>query len=243
MVLTSTVKWTIIISIGILLKVIAYFIYRWRLRKAKTKIQEANRIADLQAQAFLNQMKPHFIFNAINPLQSYILKDKKEEALEYLSKLVNFLRELLRQTNTPYMSISQKIIFLDTYIQIQQERFGFTYKIDVDSTVDRTLKLPVFILQPLVENAIEHGIANILHNGWVCITISQDNAKKAIVAIIENNGSSLPDNDFFKEDHALSIISQKLSVLKQEYGTGSLYFQKNEARQSISVTIELPIIH
>ncbi len=204
----------------------------------------AAQLMHLHEMVFLNQMKPHFIFNAINPLQSYILKDKKEEALDYLNKLVKLLREVLRKTDTPYMPLAQKINFLETYIQIQQARFGnnFTYAIKVSANVDTSIKIPAFLLQPLVENAIEHGIQNLTKGGYLNLSIFYTNDKKAICAVVENNGGTLPNGNFIKEQHALQIIINKIKLLKNQKGVGSIEFANDELNNKVSIKIELPII-
>lgn len=217
-------------------------IYKRRVSKIQENYSVKTRIIELQAQALFAQMKPHFIFNALNPLQSFILKNKKEEALNYLERFAKLTRNLLNQSRDTYTTIKQELDFLKQYIDISQTRFSnnFNCNIHLDNNINTNWKIPTMLIQPLVENAIEHGIKQ-KADGNIAVSMSSDLALKAITVKIEDNGAGLQvNNHIWKPNHALTIIKERMQILKNETGIGSFAIQ-SEPNAGFSVTLTIPI--
>jgi hypothetical protein len=126
--------------------------------------QEALRTAELARaysaarMALLSaQLQPHFLFNSLNALTE-LIEENPRQASTMVVRLGNFLRHVLESSHTPWVTVAAEIQGLETYLDIQRVRFADAVSIDIDTSADALeLSVPSLILQPLVENAIEHG--------------------------------------------------------------------------------------
>jgi hypothetical protein len=150
-----------------------YSIYRQRkLRQEKEKVV-------LQQQLLRTQMEPHFIFNTLAVLQSFIRMNKTEAAINYIGQFSRLLRSTLELSREQTVSLSDEVDMLENYLSLQQVRYeqGFEYRIDMPANLNaENLMLPPMLIQPFVENAIMHGIATDEEKGFVHIGFAlQDN--------------------------------------------------------------------
>ncbi len=149
----------------------------------------------LKLKALRAQMNPHFIFNAMNTIQHYINNNDKQQANRYLSTFSDLMRINLEQSKSDKVSLSELIKALQLYIDLEQSRLNnqFTYHIEVDETIDADFTyLPPLLLQPYVENAISHGLKNLVNdpefdrNGQLIIKFSLEEGY--IICTIQDNG-------------------------------------------------------
>jgi tetratricopeptide (TPR) repeat protein len=135
------------------------------------------------------QMNPHFIFNALNSIQSFIIEKETKLADEYLIKFSQLLRSIIEQTQKSYITAKEEIETLMLYIEMEQLRFSnkFSYEFRLSEEINlQELMLPPLIFQPFVENAIVHGISNKTGNGKIIITMQLD--QEFIKCSIEDDG-------------------------------------------------------
>jgi len=145
----------IIFSI-LLLSLILLFYYQY-------KLKSENRILNIQQKLLRSQMNPHFIFNSLIAIQNYILKNRKFEASDYLAQFATLMRAILEGSRDDFILLSRDIELLKYYVSLQQLRFenSFEFNLELDENINTDeLKIPPMILQPFVENAIEHGLRN-----------------------------------------------------------------------------------
>lgn len=221
-------------------------LYQRRLALIEQKFKTRNRITELESKALFAQMKPHFIFNALNPLQGFILKNKKEHALDYLEKFAGLTRELLNQSRDRYSTIEREIAFIEHYLFIACTRFAesFTYNITIAPEVDKNLILPTMLMQPLVENSVEHGVMMLgAGKGVIQIDIGYPKDKDQLIIRIADNGPGFPLAELKKENHALTIIKERLALLRAETGVGDIFLLRNHELQQTEVTLLLPLIN
>ncbi len=156
-------------------------------REAEVLRLQANQ---LQLKALRAQMNPHFMYNALNAIQDYITSDEMENASKYLAKFSNLMRRSLEYSELESIVLEKEIEFIDEYLSINEKlRFQdkFTYKIQVDDEIEEDLFcVPTMIIQPYVENAIEHGLRSI-NNGFVYIEFSLLD-DDTILCVIQDNG-------------------------------------------------------
>ena len=229
---------------GVLLSLfLSWLIYARRLKVIRRKIENRSRLAELNSQALFAQMKPHFIFNALNPLQSFILKNNKERALDYLEKFAALTRELLNQSRDKYSTLEGELRFIKNYVFITQTRFAdnFTFDIKMGDDSDLDLLIPTMLLQPLVENAVDHGV-KLMPHGTGMILIRIRHTIDALHILIADNGPGFSSPPFSKKNHALSIIMERLSLIKNELGTGDITICRNDETDTTEVSLKLPII-
>ncbi len=116
------------------------------------------------------QLQPHFLFNSLNSISS-LLRKRPEEAREMVIQLSDFLRKTIRKDEQKWISVSEELAYLDLFVSIEKVRFGHRLKIDFDVKDDPKLcSMPQLLVQPLLENAIKHGLYGVL--GEVVIALS-----------------------------------------------------------------------
>ena len=132
--------------------------------RSQQEIAFQQQIAKLEAHSLRAQMNPHFIFNALNGVQSVMMLQGEQMANRYLGVFSKLLRFTIEMTNSQMISLEDELGYLNSYVELQNMRLenGIDFMIDVDSTVDVTqCFLPTMVLQPLVENAIIHGVSSL----------------------------------------------------------------------------------
>ncbi|MEO6904278.1 MAG: two-component regulator propeller domain-containing protein [Bacteroidia bacterium] len=153
------------ISIELLLFIIIlYFLMRfWKFKIEKKQLEKfkmEQKISEFKMTALRSQMNPHFIFNAINSIQHYILKQDTFKSYNYLSKFSLLIRNILDNSQEEYISISQEINTLKLYIELEQMRFTqpFDFILDMDKELPLDAYIPTMLIQPFIENSIWHGL-------------------------------------------------------------------------------------
>ena len=152
-----------------------------------------HQLITLEQKALQSMMNPHFVFNALSSIQSYLLMNKTREAGVYLTQFARLIRQNLSAINSPMISLDEEIDRLRNYLDLEQLRMsdGFDYTIELDeSVVDEEVTIPSMIIQPFAENAIVHGISPLDQKGTIRILLSM-HSEKALMIIIEDNGVGL----------------------------------------------------
>jgi len=203
-----------------------YIFIRIRTSQIKLRQEEKSRLiirnSELQLRSLQNQMNPHFIFNALNAIQYFILCNDTEGSLKYLGELAKIIRSNLENASEEYISLSQEIEFLKKYVSIELMRFTDNLDIEINNhTKDPNIQIPPMLIQPLIENSIKHGIRNLKRKGIIRVDfyLTPDYLK----VLVEDNGDGrLPDHNQNEQKHSglgLKIISQRLDLLNEKYKT------------------------
>lgn len=148
--------WFKVLIATILSGILFYVIYEWATRQ---KLKQAKLKSEIEA--LRAQINPHFIFNALNSIQSFIYLENKGEANEYLSKFARLMRLILENSREEIITIQQEMVFLNIYLEMEMLRFkgNITYTVIADKNCAENLyKIPSMLIQPLVENSLKHGI-------------------------------------------------------------------------------------
>ncbi len=156
-------------------------------------------------------MNPHFIYNSLNSVQSYILKNDKIKSSEYLSKFSNLMRKVLDNSQNTFITLKEEFEALNLYIEMELIRFrnSFNYTLNIQDDINlNKFDIPPLILQPFVENAIHHGLRN--KEGEKILKIDVVKKDKSVCIQIEDNGIGRKE--------ALKIKQSKLNKYKS-YGT------------------------
>ncbi len=163
-------------------------------QRRKTRQEQANQTKlQLEFKAIYAQLNPHFVFNALSSIQGLINKQDIKGANSYLSDFARLLRESLKHSQKDELSLHEEIQTLDTYLKLEQLRFGFQYTIHVDPTINvYETNVPVLLLQPLVENAVKHGVASLQEKGVIHVTIGR--STHTLIVSITDNGQGFTDD-------------------------------------------------
>ncbi len=171
--------------------VIAFFIHKTS--EAKKKRSEASlkqKIAEVQMQVLRAQMNPHFIFNSLNSIENFMMQNEKWLASEYLNKFTRLIRSILDSSLNELIPVAKDMESLQLYIDLQQLRFNnkFTYRTCIAPPIlTGDYKVPSLIIQPFVENAIEHGIAHSEKKDSF-VAVSAELQEGFLLYTIEDNG-------------------------------------------------------
>jgi hypothetical protein len=185
--------WFLLICLTTII-IVVYFINRRLIAGIKRKEAEKTHInkliADSRLSALQAQMNPHFIFNAINSIQNYILKSKEEEAYDYLTKFSKLIRLVLQNSRQKLLSLHEELETIRLYIELEQLRFqDFEFELTIgDSVEEYEVMIPAMLIQPYLENAIWHGLMPLKKNkkGKIKLDIAIKN--KLLRIIVEDNG-------------------------------------------------------
>lgn len=196
-------------------------------RKTEYQLMENNRkIAETKLLALRLQMNPHFIFNSFTAINNFILNNNPEHASRLLTKFSRFMRQVLDNSKTEWISLRDELKALQIYIELEQLRFEnkFEIEINVSSEVDQDLvHVPPLIIQPYVENAIWHGllhkkegIALLAINCWkqndmLYLQIEDNGIGRVAAAKINKNGLDQ------HKSHGLKVTEERLQILNQVY--------------------------
>lgn len=159
-------------------------------RKAVNKNNDRrNQRRELELKSIYSQINPHFIFNSLSTAQYFVKKNMNKEAYEHINQFSDLLRAYIKSSRNKYISITEEIENLHNYLQLQLTRFEekFDYHIKIDESVNpNVVKIPSLLLQPIVENALNHGIFHSEKKGLLNISFTID--KNVLVCVVDDNG-------------------------------------------------------
>lgn len=231
-----------IVAAIILLLVVIVFFYRQSVIK--------NQLNTIEIEQRLNRarMNPHFFFNALASLQNLSLSDAKKDLVPgFISKFSKIMRQSLESTFNELDTVENEISFLTDYLELQklrsENRFNYEFELD-DAIETNELLIPGMILQPFIENSIEHGFKNISHEGF--INIRFDIKDKSLQITITDNGQGIKDNEKHKTypSRATQIIKDRLFLLNKTYKSNANFVLTTlDSDKGIKVEINLPVIY
>ena len=189
--------------------------------KANKKSALERKFAQLELQALQAQMNPHFVFNSLNSIQNFILREDKVEASNYLSKFASLMRLFLESSRNKYINLKDELDLLKLYVDLERLRFQnkFDYNCEIESDVPTDVDIPSMLLQPFLENAINHGLANKKGKGKLNMKLSQ--VDNNIVCTIKDDGIGREKaQQLIKKrlnghrSHGMKMINDRLAVLR-----------------------------
>jgi hypothetical protein len=215
-------KWFIpVLIILISIIVSSLIIYRVNIlrRKAMAKLKLNEDLTFAEQQSLQSMMNPHFIFNAINSVQQYIIDNDKKEANRYLTQFARLIRSNLESSKSKYITLEDELERLSLYLQFEKVRFGdkLNYHIDIPTELPiDNIKIPSMIIQPFVENAIWHGIIPKKALGTVQIFIDVKGDNLIIEVVDDGVGMKKTlekSNPVKKSSLGMAITQRRLELL------------------------------
>lgn len=255
-------EWLFIISGCIILFGLIWFIFKQREKSIKQKASEQQQkiilekdLIELEHKALRLQMNPHFIFNALNSIQSQIGTDNEQNARYYLAKFSKLMRQILDNSRNSLITLQDEISMLENYLLVEKfcnnNSFDYAIHVQDDLEVDY-IKIPPMILQPFVENAIKHGMKYLVNKtGFIEVSFTvQDNM---LLCSVSDNGIgrkkaeelNKKSSDDFHKSTALAVTQERLNLLHQQKNEShihiiDLYDESGEALGT-KVDVEIPI--
>lgn len=252
-------RWWFLLSIGILLVLIIYALWRYRLQQRNEKesmtIEYTKELAEVEMKALRAQINPHFLFNSLNSINNFILKNDNVNARKYLVKFSQLVRNILNNSTAPYVSLKEELDTISLYIQIESMRFDnqFNYYVRLDEELNASqINIPSLLLQPYIENAIWHGL---LHKeGRKNIEIRITRKSPDLISIeIEDNGIGRKSAEFLtskesrRKSYGMQLGENRLKLMNSENQSRGdvevidLYDENGKGRGTL-IAITLPII-
>lgn len=196
-------------------------IYRYIILQQEKRKRMESEISRFEQEALANQMNPHFLFNALNTIQRYILDNDKLSSSRYLSKFSNLMRQTLNHSQMTRVSLKKEIELLKLYIEMESARFKgrFTFEVNCAPEIDQDkTEIPVFFIQPLVENAIKHGLMNSQESGVLIVDFKKNNLD--LICTVHDNGigriaAGRLSSSLDKKSVGLQIIQKRISLINR----------------------------
>jgi len=189
-----------------------------RRRRMKNEME----LSKAKTRLLRTQMSPHFLFNSLMSIQTFLIEGNVKGASKYLTLFARLMRLLLTYSRESYISLEQEIEFIEYYLQTEKLRFGdkLNYTIEVDPDVNKgAVFIPPLMIQPALENAIIHGIMPCKKKGILKIRFNFSEEK--LVAIIEDNGigykSTKKISAFNKRSFSTGIIKERIQLIEKQF--------------------------
>jgi tetratricopeptide (TPR) repeat protein len=203
-----------------LIMVIGYLLMQFQ------KLRIKHKMIELKQKNLNQQMNPHFVYNCLNSIQSYIFQNDTDRSVAYLAKFAKLMRKILESSQNEYMSIHDETELLILYLELESMRFKgkFDYAIRVDEKIDPyDYKIPTLLVQPFVENSLWHGIRNKPGKGHIDIEFKLE--KDLLFCSIEDNGigrsrAATIGREFHSNHKSLGthITQDRMKLLRVLYG-------------------------
>lgn len=227
----------IVLAVFIVALISRHFVKRSQFKKNQ-KIFEDKRLSELQLKALRSQMNPHFVFNSLSAIQYYIGENNFETSELYLVKFSKLIRQFFELSKENEISLATEVSLLQNYLEIEKLRFKekLNFIIDVDPKLDiKHTKIPTMLLQPIVENAVNHGVFNKLENGLVTLNFIFIDAETFKVEVIDDGvGFVITSSRPSKNIKSSNVLNDRLHFLNYtqkweiDYSIEELYPNKDD---------------
>lgn len=228
------------------------FLFYNRNQLKKTLTLQKN-LAEYEQKALHLQMNPHFVFNCLGSISSFIVQNGNDSAIKYLSKFSKLMRLTLEYSKEALIPVDKEIEGLQNYLELEQLRFNkaFDFSITKDKNIEDDVALPPLLIQPFVENAIIHGLIPKKEFGWVSVDFSLTD--KNLICTITDNGIGLSKSKEIKENSvqvhksmALDIIKKRLEMMGDSTSKSTTFtieeIIENGEIKGTKVVLKLPIL-
>lgn len=249
--LKNNLKTYIIIGfVGLILLSGIILFFKWN----QNLIQQRQREAEMNQTLLRTQMNPHFVFNAMSVIQSYIYDNDTKNSTKFLVNFSKLMRLILENSSKEFipMTIEQEI--LDKYLNVQKLRFEDRFNFDIftdEELTEEKVMIPPMITQPFIENAIEHGQLHLREDGFINVSFKKVSGQLMEIKVTDNGigRKKASESSRKSETHksmAIGITKDRIASLNKKYKTeGRLIFEDfdKENETGTVVTITIPYLH
>ncbi len=234
----SGTLFSLVLYAGIL---VVSYVLDSRARLAEQQMQTARlneQLSIAQLDALRKQIEPHFLFNTLNAISGLVRAGRDEDAVTMIAGLSDFLRHTLEGSSRQQVALAEELQFIEMYLSIQKVRFADRLQLDFDVPLDLyQAQVPTLILQPIVENAVKHGIAERAQGGTIRIGASRDGDK--LLLTISNDGPPLLPDDLSSSGIGNVNVRTRLKSL---YGNNFGFTMHNGKAGGVEVSVSIPYL-
>jgi two-component system, LytTR family, sensor kinase len=207
-------------------------------REQAERAQLNEQLMKAQLEALRRQIEPHFLFNTLNAIAGLVRERDNDTALSMIVELSDFLRRVVNASDQQQVPLSEEVAFTQKYLDIQKIRFADRLQFSVEVPADLfSARVPILILQPMVENAVKHGVAKRVQGG--SIRIAATSANGTLMLTVYNDGPGLPSS--WEESHRGVGISNVHTRLKNLYGNSFEFHLRNCSSHGVEASLSLPL--
>lgn len=227
-----------VILYGVILVVGSMLDSRERLARQQTETARLNeQLSKAQLSALRRQIEPHFLFNTLNAIAGLVREKRGDDAIRMIAALSDFLRRVVEDSGRQQVPLAEELEFAQQYLDIQKVRFAERLQIRVDVPVELfPAQVPSLILQPMVENAVKHGIAKRVQGGAIRIAAARTNGR--LTLSVYNDGPGLPEG--WEKTQSGVGISNVRTRLQNLYGDKFEMSMRNQAPGGVEVSVSVP---
>ncbi|UJP66011.1 histidine kinase [Mongoliitalea daihaiensis] len=231
--------WFILLVI-LLLSLLILGIFQIRVAQIREAEAIQRKIAETKIEALRSQMNPHFIFNAINSIQYFILKNDTEKAMDFLSKFSLLIRKTLDNTKNNQIRLSSEIDYLRSYMSVENERMGnrIQWEVSLDESLDpEFIDIPPMLIQPFIENAFVHAFPPAIEQPIIRVSFEKVSMGN-ITCIIWDNGIGIaPKSQKSHRSRGLELVSERIGLLPKALPEAISIVSKEQFGTEIRVKI------
>lgn len=244
-------RWYFYLTISIISIALMFFIFKYQINQIKDKNNLNKKIKQLENKALRAQMNPHFIFNALNSIQSFLVYEENEKAEKFLQKFAVLIRMTLNYSRNSMIKIQNEIDLITRYLELEQMRFKEKFDFEITHTLtpnELDLLIPPMLIQPYIENAIIHAFKNMKSKGKILISIEKLEEKKGILCSISDNGIGVYHSSKSNKEHislGTTITNERLSfygkIHKDNFQVYMNEIDENSEFPGTIIKVEIPI--
>jgi tetratricopeptide (TPR) repeat protein len=236
----------------IVIAIISIIIYKRKRDKEQLTTDFKKQLAQAETKALRAQMNPHFIFNSLNSINSFVMDQKHEIASEYLIKFSKLIRLILDNSRNETISLEKELETLKLYVLLESARFDNKFKCVYNIAEDvntNSIIIPPMLLQPFVENAIWHGLMQKKEEGTITVEIKKQDEEFLNISISDNGigrekAAELKSKSATHKSHGLKVTSQRIEMMNKLNSSGAhvnVIDLKDEQGNATGTRVELII--
>src|SRR5579871_6032765 len=196
-------------------------------------------LSKAQLSALRRQIEPHFLFNTLNAIAGLVREERNDDAVSMIAELSDFLRRVVEDSDRQQVPLGEELEFTRKYLDIQKVRFAERLQFSVDVPAELlSAQVPSLILQPMVENAVKHGIAKKAEGGAIRIDVSRSNGR--LTLRVWNDGPSLP-SEWEKKQSGIGMLNVQ-TRLRSLYGESFKFSLRNGEPEGVEASISVPFV-
>ncbi|MEQ8471571.1 MAG: histidine kinase [Marinoscillum sp.] len=240
-------KLVLLIGFGfiIMLSIILFVIYKRRQERREQGL--AMKSLEIEQRMLRSQMNPHFIFNALNSIQSFITTNKAYEAEVFMSKFSLLVRKILENSTQKLIALDEEVETLDLYLTLEKSRFEERFDFEIIEDADGMISIPPMLLQPFVENAIIHGMKGKSEKGKITVRFLEQ--EDHLICEVEDDGVGRSAEEQKKAHRSLatSLTNDRINYFNEASSAGAFALQILDLKDSGSepigtkVTLTIPL--
>lgn len=240
------VKWWFLLFCLLIVATVVYIIYDKRVKYITIKEQEKGlilkRIAETKMEALQSQMNPHFIFNAMNSIQHFIIDNNIDEALMYMGEFSKLIRQTLDNSSKQRISLADEIEYLNIYVHLENMRFknAINYKLTVSKSIDTyEISIPPMLIQPFVENVFVHAFDSNSINPTVEIIFSKKD--NLLLCEIKDNGKGMLKENLNKlyASKGIKLVEERIHLIQENITNPILINSSQNEGTSVLLILQL----